>query len=330
MPSPSAPTVAVYGAYGHTAQFVVAALRRRDVALVLSGRDAGRLHALAAHHPGTQVRPAALDSPADLDRALDGVVAVVNCAGPFGDTPPALVDAALRAGAHYLDVAGETLVAWRMFDGPEPPAGVLVAPALGFFGALGDLLATAAYGSGPPADAVTVAVALDSWVPTRGSRMAGKLRAGRRVVLTGGRLHLRSGDTPPPTATWTFPPPFGAREAETEFPTADVVTIARHLPTQEIPTYLYTAPTATEDDTNAHRRSEQRFVVEVAIHRGGQEHRVSASGRDIYAFSAAIAAEATTRVLQGNVKAAGLVTAGQAFSAADFLRALPLEHLNLS
>ncbi|GAB3834641.1 saccharopine dehydrogenase NADP-binding domain-containing protein [Dactylosporangium cerinum] len=318
-------TVAVYGAYGHTAQFVVAALRRRDVALVLSGRDAGRLHALAAHHPGAQVRPATLDSPADLDRALDGVVAVVNCAGPFGDTPPALVDAALRAGVHYLDVAGETLVAWRMFDGPEPPAGVLIAPALGFFGALGDLLATAAYGSGPPASAVTVAVALDSWVPTRGSRLAGKLRAGRRVVFTGGRLHLRSGDTPPPTAIWTFPPPFGAQEAETEFPTADVVTIARHLPTQEIRTCLYIAPTSAEAS-----RSQQRFVVEVAVHRDGHEHRASASGRDIYAFSAAMAAEATIRVLQGNVQATGLVTAGQAFAAADFLRALPLDHLNVS
>ncbi|GAA3300080.1 saccharopine dehydrogenase NADP-binding domain-containing protein [Dactylosporangium vinaceum] len=323
MTSPSGPAVAVYGAYGHTAQFLVAALHRRGIALVLSGRDAARLHALAARHPGAKVRPAALDVPAELDRALDGATIVVNCAGPFGDTPPALVDAALRAGAHYLDVAGETLVVWRMFERPEPPADLLAVPAVGFFGGLGDLLATAAYGSGPPADAVSVAVALDGWVPTRGSRLAGKLRAGRRVVFSNGRLHLRTGAAAP-TAHWTFPPPFGPREAETEFPTADVVTIARHLLTREIRTYLHTAPTAAEP----HR--EQRFVVEVTIHRGGGEHRVSASGRDIYAFSAAMAAEAAVRVVHGDVRATGLVTAGQAFPAADFLGSLPLDHLDLS
>ncbi|WP_213003081.1 hypothetical protein [Winogradskya consettensis] len=48
----------------------------------------------------------------------------------------------------FLDVAGETLVAWRMFDDARPPAGTLVLPAIGFFGGLGDLLATAAFGDG--------------------------------------------------------------------------------------------------------------------------------------------------------------------------------------
>ena len=76
-------TVTVYGAYGHTGRFVVAHLRERGFVPVLAGRDAGRLEALAAGHPGPEVRPAAVDDPAALDDALAGAAAVVNCAGPF-------------------------------------------------------------------------------------------------------------------------------------------------------------------------------------------------------------------------------------------------------
>ncbi|MYV55463.1 saccharopine dehydrogenase, partial [Streptomyces sp. SID3212] len=44
--------VAVIGAYGHTAAFVLAELRRRGLAPVLVGRDATRLRAAARAHPG--------------------------------------------------------------------------------------------------------------------------------------------------------------------------------------------------------------------------------------------------------------------------------------
>ncbi|MGC4992723.1 saccharopine dehydrogenase NADP-binding domain-containing protein [Nocardia salmonicida] len=160
--------------YGHTGRLLVDELCRRGLVPVLCGRDARRLAALAAEHPGADVRPASLDAPADLDRALTGVAAVVNCAGPFGDTPPALLDAARRAGVHYLDVAGEALVAWRTFTDFPPPESTLLIPAAGFFGALGDLLASVAYGAAPsPADEVSVAIALNGWTPTEGSVRAG-------------------------------------------------------------------------------------------------------------------------------------------------------------
>jgi len=40
--------VAIYGAYGHTGRFVVAELLRRGFVPVACGRDAARLHELAA------------------------------------------------------------------------------------------------------------------------------------------------------------------------------------------------------------------------------------------------------------------------------------------
>ncbi|WP_067698032.1 saccharopine dehydrogenase NADP-binding domain-containing protein [Nocardia jejuensis] len=315
--------VAVYGAYGHTGRLLVADLRRRGLVPVLCGRDARRLTDLAAEHPGTDMRRASLDAPADLDRALTGVAAVINCAGPFGDTPPALIDAARRAGVHYLDVAGEALVAWRTFTDFRPPDSTLLIPATGFFGALGDLLASVAYGAAQsPADEVNVAIALNGWTPTEGSVRAGKLRDGRRVVYVDGNLDVRSG-TPEPVGTWQFSPPFGRCEVTGEFPTADVVTIARHLPTRAVNAYLHVSSPGEQHGPA------QRFLVEVAVRWGEQQTRVRAGGRDIYEFSAVLAGEAVDRVLYGKSKTTGLATVSEAFDAADFLRALPLDVLEL-
>ncbi|MYS11338.1 NAD(P)H-binding protein, partial [Streptomyces sp. SID6041] len=98
--------VAVFGAYGHTGRFVVAELAERGFVPVLSGRGADRLEELAAG-TGLEARPATVDDPAALDRALAGTVAVVNCAGPFASTTAPVIEAALRAGVPYLDVAAE-------------------------------------------------------------------------------------------------------------------------------------------------------------------------------------------------------------------------------
>src|SRR6202035_3282454 len=90
--------VAVFGAYGHTGRFVVTELRDRGFVPLLAGRDAGRLRALAASHPGPGAPPAVGDDPASLDRALAGAAAVINCAGPFAATAAPVIEAALRAG----------------------------------------------------------------------------------------------------------------------------------------------------------------------------------------------------------------------------------------
>ena len=122
----SGQTVAVFGAYGHTGRFVVAELRDRGFVPLLAGRDAGQLRALAASHPGLDVRPASVDDPASLDRALAGAAAVINCAGPFAATAAPVIEAALRAGIPYVDVAAEieaNLDTFTQFaDRPAPRA----------------------------------------------------------------------------------------------------------------------------------------------------------------------------------------------------------------
>ncbi|CAL9635497.1 saccharopine dehydrogenase family protein [Streptomyces sp. enrichment culture] len=326
--------VAVFGAYGHTGRFVVAELLERGFVPVLSGRNAGRLGAQAAEH-GLGHRPASVDDPASLDRALAGTAAVINCAGPFATTAAPLIEAALRARITYVDVAAEIEAnadTFTRFAEPARARDVLVLPAMAFYGGLGDLLATAAMGGWTAADEVHVAYALDSWHPTPGTRASGAVsrerRGGRRLVFANGRLEHR--EDAPPAARWTFPDPIGHRDVIAEFTMADVVTVPSHLSVPEVRTYMTVeaatdvlapdtpAPTAVDDAG----RSAQTFLVDVLVRSGDAERRAVARGQDIYAVTAPLAVEAVERVLTGRAKATGVLSAGAVFEAADFLRAL--------
>ncbi|SDL55562.1 saccharopine dehydrogenase family protein [Nonomuraea jiangxiensis] len=341
-PERGKPAIAVFGAYGHTARFVTAELLERGWRPVLSGRNAAKLEAAAAAHPGVEWRIASADMPDSLDHAIAGTAAMINCAGPFAETAPPLIEAALRAGIHYLDVTGETLVAIDTFsayrdDLRVKESGIVVAPAMAFYGALGDLLATVAMGDWSEADEISIAVALDSWHPTRGTLLAGERRAGRRVVFSDHHLQVVAGDEPPPRGSWTFPAPFGTQDVVGQFSTADVVTISQHLDTPRINAFLNTTPLKDLNASDAKGpqaadasgRSAQIFLVEVVVRRGDERRRVAARGRDIYAISAPIVVEAAERILAGRGRAIGVVTAGELFDAEDFLRSLPLDELLL-
>ncbi|MFD9597646.1 saccharopine dehydrogenase family protein [Kitasatospora sp. NPDC059973] len=327
--------VVVYGATGHTGRFMVAELRRRGFAPVLSGRNAAQLEALAAEWPGTEVRQATVDDPASLDRALAGAAAVVNCAGPFAVTGGPVVEAAIRAGIPYVDVAAEIEANAATFADHADAAreaGTPVVPAMAFYGGLGDLLVTAAMGEWTSADLVHVAYGLDSWHPTPGTREAGRVsherRAGRRVRFADGALRYH--DDAPSEQQWTFPAPLGARAVLGEFTMADVVTVPSHLAVPEVRTYMTVeaagdlagpdtpAPEAVDDLG----RSDQSFVVDVLIESGGVGRRATARGRDIYAITAPLAVEAVERLLTGRSRTTGVASAGAMFDAADFLRAL--------
>ncbi|GAA1960542.1 saccharopine dehydrogenase NADP-binding domain-containing protein [Kitasatospora viridis] len=328
--------VAVFGAYGHTGRFVVAELRERGYRPVLVGRDAAKLADLAAE-TGFEARPASAQDPAALDRALAGTAAVVNCAGPFAHTGAPLVEAALRAGIPYLDVAAEleaNLDTFAAFGDRARAAGVPVVPAMAFYGGLGDLLATAAMGDWSSADEVHVAYGLNGWHPTAGTREAGAVsrerRGGGRLVFTGGELRRRE-DGALPGLDWSFPEPLGRRAVLGEFTMADVVTIPSHLAVSEVVTYMTVeaardiaspdtpAPAAVDEQG----RSAQTFVVDVLVRSGGTERRAVASGRDIYAITAPLVVEALDRVLTGRTTGAtGVTSAGVLFDPADFLHAL--------
>jgi saccharopine dehydrogenase-like NADP-dependent oxidoreductase len=313
--------VVVYGATGHTGRFVVAELTKRGFTPIRSGRQLVE-------------RPAGVDDPDALDRALDGAAAVINCAGPFATTAGPVIEAALRAGIPYVDIAAEIEANVDTLAGRAEPAvrngargETPVVPAMAFFGGLGDLLVTAALGERTAADEVHIAYGLNSWHPTPGTRVAGQVshgrRAGRRVRFRNGALEYH--DDKPTQQEWAFPE--GPRTVIADFTMADVVTVPSHVDVPDVRTYM-TIEAATDlanPDTpapDANGDADQTFVVDVVVRADGVERRAIARGRDIYAVTAPLAVEAVRRLLAGQTRTTGVASAGAIFEAADFLRSL--------
>jgi hypothetical protein len=278
---------------------------------------------------------ATIEDTNSLDRALEGALAVINCAGPYLETASAVIEAAIRQRIHYLDLTAEQASAAATFndyDLASKAAGVVVAPAMAFYGGLPDLLSTTAMGDWSAADDVHIAIALDSWHPTLGTRLTGERNTIARVVWSEGRFQRL--EDPAPQQTWSFVQPFGFQDV-VEVPLSEIITISRHLSTPEIHTYLnITALTDLNDPhtpapiaVDATGRSSQIFCVDVVARKGSEVRHVGASGRDIYAVSAHIITEAAVRIINGRAKLLGVAAASELFDAEEFLRSLDHDHL---
>lgn len=321
--------VAVYGASGHTGGFVVEELERRGVSVMRIARRAPALDAVAP----ASWRMASCDDPDALDRALEGADAVINCAGPFCDTAPAVIEAALRSGVHYIDVAAEQRVVRQSlatYDEEASARGVVVLPAMGFYGALADLLAAQLCAQLAVVERIQIGVALDYWHPTQGSRRTGERNTARRLMMSEGRL--TPVPAPPPRGRWRFPEPFGELSV-TATALSEIVTISRHIPAVTIESYMSDAPLrdiarADTPPPTAGSRSDQRFMMDVAVSGKGKEthtgevRRCVASGRDIYGVSAPLAVEACLRVLAQCGLRGGSFAPAQLFSPVEFLASL--------
>jgi len=322
--------IAVYGATGHTARFVVAELLRRGHTPVAIGRDDSKLAAAVGAHDGVvERRVAGLDSPESLDRALAGADAVIHCAGPFLDTAEPLIEAALRTRIHYFDLTaeqGSALFTFERFGALAAERGILLVPAAGFYGGLGDLLATAAMDGFPHAERIEIGIALDSWWPTGGTRRTGERNTLPRVVFSNGRLEALQS---PATRSWDFSEPFGPQDV-IEVPLTETVLIARHLPVREIRNFINQTPLRELDNpatpgpvaADERGRSNQHFLVDVIARSGNEEHRMTAAGRDIYAVTAPIVVEAVERTCAGRQPRAGAFALGELVDARDFLQTL--------
>jgi hypothetical protein len=72
-------------------------------------------------------------------------------------------------------------------------------------------------------------------------------------------------------------------------------------------------------------------MLDVVVRQGAQARQLTAHGRDIYAITAPIVAEAAERLLDGRFRRGGVGATAEIFDAEDFLGALVADgHLELT
>jgi short subunit dehydrogenase-like uncharacterized protein len=332
----NAQAIAVYGATGHTGKFVVRELERRGRPTVSIARNQAPRSSGDPPDGRRDWRRASCDDPDALDEALRGTCAVINCAGPFLDTAPALVEAALRAGIHYFDITAEQRSARQSlatFEEEAKERGTVVLPAMAFYGGLADLLAAEMTRGARSVECIEIGVALDYWHPTEGTRETGDRNTARRLIVADGRLTPIP--RPAPVRSWTFPEPFGVQEV-VAVPLSEIVTIHRHIAVLNLCSYMNSAPLHDLEDpgtpaptaSDPSGRSSQRFVMDVHAVSGGRRTRIAVTGRDIYAVTAPIAVEACVRVLEDPPARGGAYAPAELFDTNAFLAALA-PHLDI-
>jgi short subunit dehydrogenase-like uncharacterized protein len=123
----------IYGANGYTGELVARTAVEQGLRPVLAGRSGASVAALAAEL-GLEHRAFALDDAAAVDRGLEGMAAVLHCAGPFAHTARAMAEGCLRRRVHYLDVTGEIAVFESLAarDAEARAAGIVLLPGAGF------------------------------------------------------------------------------------------------------------------------------------------------------------------------------------------------------
>jgi len=125
--------VVLFGATGYTGALVARAMARRGMRPVLAGRRRSALEELAAELGGLDTAVADAADPPSVRGLVDAGDVLVSTVGPFARWGEAALEAALDAGAHYLDSSGEPAFIRRVFERAGPRAerlGVLLLPAM--------------------------------------------------------------------------------------------------------------------------------------------------------------------------------------------------------
>ncbi|WP_432474778.1 saccharopine dehydrogenase family protein [Amphritea sp. HPY] len=166
--------VILYGASGYTGRLVAEYLREYQLPFIAAGRDAARCKEAMSLVPGIET---AEYEVVQVEHTLDALVelfsgakVVCNTVGPFARFGTLVVQAALKAGCHYLDTTGEQewMLAMRdEFGAAYAEKGLVLAPSTAYMHAVGNIAAELCLEQ-PGIDSLD-AVCVPTGVPTVGS-----------------------------------------------------------------------------------------------------------------------------------------------------------------
>jgi short subunit dehydrogenase-like uncharacterized protein len=229
--------ISVLGATGYTGRLIVRELQRRGVAVVAAARSADKLRQLVAEGGNVEPVVAEVHDAASVDRLAQRSRVIINTVGPFIDYGEPVVRAAITHGAHYLDTTGEQpfVKAMLAHDDWARQQRVAVVCAQAFEVAVADCAAAVAAGGFREIAAVHVTYA------TRMHPSQGTQRTVLRMLQSEGYAYCGSEWVEERAAAVTrlmdFPPPLG-RVAAVSFPSAEVITVPRHLAVREVRTFM--------------------------------------------------------------------------------------------
>lgn len=333
----------IYGATGYSGRLISREAARRGMKPVLAARNEKALAALGAEL-GLQTRAFGLD---DAERGVEGMKAVLHCAGPFTATHRPMFAACLKARAHYLDITGELPVFERVQAKRKAllAAGVAAIPGVGFDVVPTDCLAAMLKARLPDADRLTLGIKIQGKVSRGSAKTLIQAMAAGGVVRRGGALVMV------PFAAQTRRIDFGDGGPErcVQMPWADVSTAYRSTGVPNIEVFYAASPAAYflfrsaaaksllatgwgkalarraietffDEETEAGRAAGYCVAWGEVSNAAGRTVRMRARTPEGYVLTADAALAATARVLEGRVEP-GPWTPAQAFGP-DFLREL--------
>ena len=179
----STPSWLIYGANGYTGELIAREAVARGMTPILAGRNHDKVVRLA-NELRLPCKVFDLNSPEQVAKAIHGVKLVLLTAGPFSATSAPMVDACIRAGAHYLDITGEIDVFEHIHqrDADARRSGVVLCPGVGFDVIPTDCVAAALKKALP--DAVSLSLGFDTTV----SLSPGTLKTTLESMPQGGRV----------------------------------------------------------------------------------------------------------------------------------------------
>lgn len=140
--------VVVYGANGFSGRLVVEFLREYNLPFIAAGRNRAKIEDVISHVPGIETADYEIAETAgsvdELTKLFTGAKVVCNTVGPFIYNGPPVIEAALRAGCHYLDIGGEQTWARQVAENwgaKFAVKGLLAAPGTAFMSAVSDAAA---------------------------------------------------------------------------------------------------------------------------------------------------------------------------------------------
>ncbi|MBO0906936.1 saccharopine dehydrogenase family protein [Arthrobacter sunyaminii] len=127
--------IVLFGATGYTGGLVLSSLLQRGMRPLLAGRNVDALARLAREHAGLEIAAADAGDPESIRRLLEQDDVLISTVGPFERFGLGVAEAAVRAGARYIDTTGEVGFVRTLqdrFGRQSEETGAVLLPAFGY------------------------------------------------------------------------------------------------------------------------------------------------------------------------------------------------------